>query len=113
MRLVPCDEILVMPSADRRDKKISAPGRHRLEMCRLMVEELFPAPKIPIRISKEELDRPELTTTYTTKLELEKKYPDSEFHFVIGADLVKDIRSFWVDGEQFWETRSRLNFSKH
>ena len=51
LRLFPCDEIWVMPSADRHDKKISAPGKSRIEMLEILIQELFPNSKIPILIS--------------------------------------------------------------
>lgn len=103
LRLVKCDEIWIMPSADRRDKKITAPGNDRLRMCQLMIEELFSTPTVPILISTEELSQKQLTTTYHTKLMLENKHPDFEFYFVIGADLIKDIENLWVDGKKLWQ----------
>lgn len=93
-----------MPSADRRDKKMGVSGKHRLDMLSLMVKELFPSSRIPIRISGMELDRPSPTATVDTKAELEVKYPEAEFYFLVGSDIVGEIRSKWVRGEELWET---------
>jgi len=103
LRMGKFDEVWVMPSADRRDKKISTPGLNRLEMCRLMIKELFSDSPTPILLSDEELNMPQLTTTHGTNQLLKGKYADHDFYFVIGADLVKDIKKFWVDGEKLWE----------
>ena len=40
LRLFPCDEIWVMPTADRHDKKIKVDGVHRVQMLNLMVQEI-------------------------------------------------------------------------
>ncbi len=99
IRLFPCDEIWLMPTAHRKDKTISTDGTHRTEMLKVMIDELFPSPKIPVRLSRLELDRPRQTTTYDTALELKEKYPDSQFYFVIGSDIAGDIKTKWVNGE--------------
>lgn len=100
MRLFACDEIWLMPSSDRRDKKISVSGKHRIKMLELTLAELFSNPPAPIKISTLELDRPALTTTYDTVLELNKKYPNREFYFIVGADIVGDIENKWVNGKE-------------
>ena len=103
LKQFPCDEIWVMPSADRHDKTIGVSGEHRLKMIEIFIKELFPNPKVPIIISTLELNRPKLTTTYETKLELEKSYPDYEFYFVVGADSFNDIKTKWVNGEKLYK----------
>lgn len=95
-----CDEIWIMPSADRRDKTINVSGEHRVNMLKIMLAELFPQPPMPIKISNLELERPALTTTYETKLELDKKNPDCEFYFMVGTDIFKDIKTKWVNGKE-------------
>ena len=53
LRLFPCDEIWVMPSADRHDKIVSASGEHRIKMLELMITELFPEYILPILLSEQ------------------------------------------------------------
>ena len=108
----PCDEIWVMPSADRHDKTIGVSGKHRLKMLEILIKESFLNPKIPIKISTIELDRPRLTTTYDTKLELEKKHPNYEFYFVVGADSFNDIKTKWVNGEKLYKEAKFIVFSR-
>lgn len=99
MRLFICDEIWLMPSADRKDKTINMSGEYRLNMLKIILAELFPKPAMPVVISTLELERPALTTTHETKLELERKYPDCQFYFLIGSDIVGDIEAKWVNGK--------------
>lgn len=91
LRLFPCDEIWVMPSADRHDKVISAPAEHRIKMLKIMTEDYFSDSKIPIKISRLEVDRNKPTTTFDTMNELKSKYPDFEFHFVVDLDQLGQI----------------------
>lgn len=103
-RLFSCDEIWVMPSADRYDKKMTAPAEHRLKMLELMVGELFPNSKIPIVVSPFEIQKPGLTTTYRTLMELKKLYPDDKFYLVVGSDIFYDIESNWVEGKELFRS---------
>src|SRR3989344_3252446 len=102
-RLFPCDEIWLMPTADRRDKTVGIAGAHRVKMLKIMITKLFLTSKIPIQISTMELDRPRLTTTYETKLELEAAYPNCQFYFLIGSDIVGDIEKKWVNGAELFQ----------
>lgn len=107
LRLFPCDEIWIMPSADRHDKKISASIEDRSKMLDLMISELFPNSKIPILISDIETRRNKPTTTFETKAELENKFKDHEFHFVMGSELLDDIEEKWINGKDLYK---KINF---
>lgn len=107
LRLFPCDEIWLMPSNDRHDKKVSASAEHRLKMLELMISKLFPNSKIPILISDIEVKRNKPTTTFETKTELETKFPDHKFHFVMGSELLGDIEKKWIRGKELYE---EMNF---
>lgn len=104
IRLFPCDEIWVMPSADRHDKQISISGEDRLNMLRIMVAEAFPDSKIPVAVSDVEIRRGTMTTTLDTKIQLEQRHPDHEFHWMFGSDVVGDIKDKWLKGRDFFET---------
>lgn len=104
IRLFPCDEIWVMPSADRHDKVISVSGEDRLKMFQIMINELFPASKVPIILSDVELRRKAMTVTLETKEHLERNHPNYEFHFVMGSDVVGDIKDKWVKGRELFES---------
>lgn len=103
MRLVKCDEVWVMPSYDRHDKTITYSGKDRMIMLKIMIKELFPKASVPIKISSFEVDQKVLTLTYDTKLELEKKYPNNDFYFMVGGDVVGDIKDKWIKGRELYE----------
>jgi nicotinate-nucleotide adenylyltransferase len=102
VRLFLCDEIWVMPSKDRGDKKISASDENRLSMLTILTEELFSKVSVPIVISRFEINLPGLTRTIETKKALEREHPDYDFWFVIGSDVLPDIQTKWVSGEVLW-----------
>ena len=101
-----------MPSADRRDKNISVSGEHRLKMVQLLFQEMFPNPKIPIQFSRMELDRPVPTTTFDTYQELKIQYPNKEFYFLIGGDIVGDIETKWDHGQDLVRLVNFLVFNR-
>jgi nicotinate-nucleotide adenylyltransferase len=97
-RLFACDEIWLMPSADRRDKSIVAEKWHRMSMVRRMREELFLGRKKRVRVSAVELELGPPSTTHRTLSHLSKTYPNIEFHFLVGSDVVGDIETRWFRG---------------
>ena len=80
----PCDEIWLMPSGNRRDKKMAVADNHRIEFAKMMAKELqqsFENQNSPlIRVSTDEINNPSLTATIDTLRDLEKNYPDNEFY---------------------------------
>lgn len=104
-RLSHPDEIWVMPSKDRGDKKVSASGEDRLRMLELMSEDLsFQSFPVPVMISNFELRLPGLTRTVETKEALEHAHPDVLFEFLIGSEILPDIKTKWVRGEELWQS---------
>lgn len=104
LRLFPCDEIWVMPSADRHDKTITASGEHRINMLQLMIHELFPDPKI--KISDFELKLGRQTVTYETLKLLKEGHPGYEFHFALSSENLNMIRDGWKYGKEIWAEAS-------
>lgn len=113
LRNFKCDEIWVMPSSERLDKKIGVSGKHRINMLKIALHEYFPPSSsfaglrraVPIiKISDLEIKRPRLTTTYDTMRELKKLYSKDKFYFLIGSELLWDIRYKWVRGRELWKT---------
>ncbi|MBI5732411.1 nicotinate (nicotinamide) nucleotide adenylyltransferase [Candidatus Jorgensenbacteria bacterium] len=113
LRLFDCDEFWMMPSADRRDKNICVPGKDRMKMCELMIQELFPSVHMPITISSLEINRGRETVTYETKQEIESKYPDAEFYFLIGSENLPDIIPKWVRGRELYQSARFLIKKRH
>jgi nicotinate-nucleotide adenylyltransferase len=103
----PCDEIWLLPSGQRKDKVINARNTDRVALLDLLIKELEKESGPKIRISETEINKDKATSTIETLEELEKEYPNNEFHFVISTELVPDIKTFWVKGEEIFE---RANF---
>ena len=101
------DEIWLMPSANRWDKSISVSGPDRLHMLDLLIADTLQDLKASVRTFDHEIRKPNLSTTFETKHELEKLYPYHEFHFVFGSDVVPSIPTKWVHGQELYE---RANF---
>ena len=112
LRNFKCDEIWMMPSSERLDKHIGISGKHRVSMLKIMLREYFLHPKIKIQISDLELKRLKLTTTYDTLNELKKLYPRDKFYFLIGSELLWDIRYDWVKGNELWNNANFLAIRK-
>ena len=100
--MFPCDEIWLMPSADRPDKKMSASADERYRMLTLIAEELFSDSPVPVKVSRLEIENPQLSLTYETKRELSKRHPDDEFHFVVTSELLRDMKQWWEKGEELF-----------
>ena len=111
-RLFDGDEIWLMPTANRADKTMATSNDDRLVMLKLVINEYFSEARLPIMISDLELKRPKLTTTYDTLMELKNLYPDNEFYFVIGDDLVGDIESKWARGKELSKLANFLAIRK-
>ena len=85
------EEVLLIPCGDgRSDKSLRTPSSHRLKMLNFILEDLLDE-KIPIKIDTYEIDKGEYVPTYFLLKDFEKKYPEKEFIFVIGSDLIKGL----------------------
>lgn len=103
----PCDEVWVMPTGDRLDKKFSASAKDRFQMAKIWLAELFSDIATPIMLSRMELDRGKPTFTHDTHQELSRLYPDNDFYFLVGGDVLSDMRAKWHKGN---EVHKNLNF---
>ncbi|OGY63295.1 MAG: hypothetical protein A3I89_00030 [Candidatus Harrisonbacteria bacterium RIFCSPLOWO2_02_FULL_41_11] len=101
------DEIWLLPSGDRLDKKISVSGSHRRRMLEILLAKKFSDSKIPVKISDLELRQKPPTYTYKTKKILDKRYPNREFYFAVGTDSLNQLKSEWQYGKELFR---HLNF---
>jgi nicotinate-nucleotide adenylyltransferase len=93
------DEVWIMPCGDGRgDKNLRTPGTHRLEMVELIKKDILDE-CVPIKVSDEEIKRGEYMPTYNLLVHLKELYPEDEFLFCIGADLVSGIKK-WDQSEK-------------
>ncbi|MBR4858732.1 MAG: nicotinate (nicotinamide) nucleotide adenylyltransferase [Clostridia bacterium] len=85
------DRMLIIPSCIPPHKipgKLAS-GNDRMEMCRLAFEGDF------YEISSMELDRGDKSYTVETLRELKKLYPDDEFYFIIGSDMLSTFNQWY------------------
>ena len=91
------DRVLFVPAGDpwlKAGATISA-GEHRLAMVRAAIEgvEAYEASAV-------EVDRPGPTYTEVTLAQLQETYgPDTELHFIVGADTVNDLARWHAPAE--------------
>jgi nicotinate-nucleotide adenylyltransferase len=92
------DKIIFIPTGDppHKNKQELAVAEHRYEMVRLAIKgnEKFDLSDIEIKRSGK-------TYTFDTLVELNKKYKDHNFYFIIGFDTLKDIDSWKKIDEVF------------
>lgn len=91
-------EVWIVPCGPRPDKpSLKTPYMHRLTMCHLAVNTTFGS-QFPIRVSDIEMPEESALSTYHLMQRLKQDYPDKEFMFVIGADLIDSLKSWGAPG---------------
>lgn len=86
------EKILFIPSAipPHQTKKETISAKHRLTMLEKTLEDnkLF-------EVNEVEINRGGKSYTYDTIKELKEESPDTEFYFIIGADMVEDLPNWY------------------
>jgi len=96
------DEVWISPCGDGRiDKSLKTPFNHRLNMLKLIKDDLL-NDNIPIIINEYEGNKEWLPTLLLMR-ELKKNFPDKEFVFVIGSDLCDKIQYWKPDSKKLVE----------
>ena len=96
------DEVWISPCGDGRiDKTLKTPFIHRLNMLKLIKDDIL-NDNIPIIINDYE-GKNKWSPTLFLMRELNKKFPDKEFVFVIGSDLYEKIQYWKPDPKQLCE----------
>ena len=91
------DEVWMIPCGLRQDKpSLVTSTLHRFTMCNLAIDTRLPS-KFPIKVSDIEIGREQALSTYDLLGQLKEQYPEHEFYFVIGTDLVDEIQK-WKSG---------------
>lgn len=97
------DEIWLVPSGKRDDKKLYTSAHHRQVMMEIMISTNFGS-RTPIFIEDYDLRKEKHLPTIELVRVMKKTHPDYNFLVVIGADLAKDVKSKWVRGEELIKT---------
>lgn len=97
------DQVLLMPEYQppHVDKKETIPEHHRLKMLELAIEGIE-----GLAIEAIELERKGISYTYDTMKILTEQHPDTDYYFIIGADMVDYLPKWYridelVDMVQF------------
>ena len=97
------DQVLLMPEykPPHVDKKETIPEHHRLKMLELAIEGIE-----GLAIETIELERKGISYTYDTMKILTEQHPDTDYYFIIGADMVDYLPKWYridelVDMVQF------------
>ena len=80
------DNVLFMPAGNpphKQDRENRATDSQRVEMVRLAI-----ASNPHFTLSMEEMHREGYSYTYRTLERLKKRYPDTEYYFILGADYL-------------------------
>ena len=92
------DEVWIVPCGTRPDKpSLRTPYLHRLIMCHLAVDTSFGS-TFPIRVCDIEMGEPAALSTYHLMERLTAEYATHDFMFVIGADLLADLKGWDAPG---------------
>jgi len=88
------DEVWLVPCGVRPDKpSLRTPYMHRMLMCHLAVNTTFGS-QFPIRVCDLEMHEPMALSTYHVMEKLGQVYPQKQFFFVVGADLISEIKKW-------------------
>jgi len=91
-------EVWLVPCGRRPDKpSLKTPYMHRLVMCHLAVNTTFGS-NFPIRVCDIEMLEDEALSTYHLMKKLREDYPDKDFMFVLGADLIGSLKQWDAPG---------------
>lgn len=93
------DEVIFVPTGEqpyKQDRYVSA-AEHRYLMTVIAT-----ASNSRFSVSRVDIDRPGLTYTIDTLRDLRETYPDDEFFFITGADVLPQILE-WKDSDELWD----------
>ena len=92
------DKVLVMPTKNTYYKKMpdNVTEEQRIEMIKLAIED-----NDHFELSLEEINREGITYTYETLLNLTRDNPDCDYYFIMGADSLYHIESWYMVEEIF------------
>jgi len=97
------DEIWVVPSGVRRDKRSIAPPHDRLTMTRLLVKHAFPPlENVKVLVKSHLIKNPDAFPFTIQEVEfLQKKYPGLRFTVAVGADQAQ-VLQYWHNAEKLF-----------
>ena len=101
----------MVPCGTRPDKPKDSKPELRLEMTRLALKDFFPK-DVPIKLDPIEVEHGESIPTVYLLDGYIKKYPNFDFWFVMGTDLIEGMRD-WDEGDRLIADFNFLIFQRH
>ena len=96
------DEVWIIPCGARPDKpSLKTSALDRLIMCHLAVDTMFGS-KFPLAVKDLELPLHQAAPTLHLVREMESRYTDKDFAFVIGTDLVAGLEQWGCAAVPEW-----------
>lgn len=93
------DEVIFVPTGRPPFKR----GRHvTMPEHRYLMTVIATASNSHFSVSRVDIEREGFTYTIDTLRDLRVMYPEAEFYFITGADVLPDILK-WKDSEELWE----------
>lgn len=98
------DEVWITPCGARPDKpSLRTSGLHRLIMCHLAVDTTFGS-RFGVKVCDEEMSEPRNIPSIILMRRLRARYPEYDFSFVVGSDLVPTLEEWDAPAlEDHWE----------
>lgn len=106
------DSVWLVPCGQRSDKFIIE-NSHRLKMLELAIEEFFGdfLSHFDIQINDAEIQNGEQIPTYDLMMQFQNNYPEYDFAFVVGSDLIKGMPK-WEKGQNLLDEISFYIFQR-
>jgi hypothetical protein len=90
--------VWITPCGTRPDKpSLRTPSLHRLIMCHLAVDTTFGS-RFGVKVCDEEMQAPRNIPTIVLMRRLKTRYPNYEFSFVVGSDLIPTLHEWEASG---------------
>lgn len=102
------DEVIFVPTGEppyKQEREVS-PAEYRYLMTVIAT-----ASNARFSVSRVDIDRPGFTYTIDTLRDLREIYPDDEFFFITGADILPQILD-WKDADDMWELAHFVGVSR-
>jgi len=92
------DEVWIVPCGTRPDKpSLRTSGLHRLIMCHLAVDTTFGS-RFGVKVCDEEMHYPRNMPSIVLMRHLKTQHPAIDFSFVIGSDLINQLKEWDAPG---------------
>ena len=106
------DELLLIPAGVPPHKQLDDPGAaHRAAMTQLMAQQAALEAKIPVRVSRMEIERAGKSYTADTVRALHEQRPDDELWLLMGTDMFLTLQD-WYHPEEILERAGVCAFGR-